>query len=385
MKLISWRPALLSISTVLLLAQGAWAEPSIFSQQTYDQAKEAAKAENKLLIIDFTASWCPPCKMMDASTWVDPKVEEWFKKNAIALQIDVDKNKDFAADLNITAMPTIAVFKQGEPSKEFDRYVGFRKPDQLLEWLNGVLAGKTYKDAAKANFEALIGKGGEAEVSGRYEYGKLLQDGGDVRGAAEQYTWLWNNILKEYPPMVGVRGSYMAANMGRLAEKDPTVKASFEKLRDEAEAKDRGDWITLNEVLLQPEKTLAWFDKVKKDNTPESAKELKKSGFLLSRVLITNNRWPDVAYLYKDPMAELKDKFRFAEDIISYTKGRGVPEVNPFPKDAAVIYAALLAAGRTDEAIAIKKEAIRLQDTPKLRQALSTMAEKAGQKEPPEK
>lgn len=177
----------------------------------------------------------------------------------------------------------------------------------------------------------------------------------------------------------------MAANMGRLAEKDESVKASIAKLRDEAETKDRGDWITLNETLMQPELTLAWFDRVKKDKSENSAKELKTSGFLLSRILIVNNRWPDVAYLYKDPIAELKDKFRFAEDIISYTKGRDVPQINPFPKDAAVIYAALLAAGRTDEAIAVKKEAIKLQDSPKLRQALSAMAQKAGQKEPEEK
>jgi thiol-disulfide isomerase/thioredoxin len=385
MKMFGWKPALLSLSAALLLAPCAWSQPAIFSKLPYDQAKSIAKAENKLLIIDFTASWCPPCKMMDANTWVDPKVEEWFKKNAVALQVDVDEDKDFAADLNVSAMPTIAVFKQGDPTKEVDRYVGFRKPDQLLDWLNGVLAGKTFKDSSKATFESVVGKGGEAEVSGRYEFAKQLQDSGDVKGAAEQYIWLWKNIMKEYPPMVGVRGSYMAANMGRLAEKDESVKASIAKLRDEAETKDRGDWITLNETLMQPELTLAWFDRVKKDKSENSAKELKTSGFLLSRILIVNNRWPDVAYLHKDPIAELKDKFRFAEDIISYTKGRDVPQINPFPKDAAVIYAALLAAGRTDEAIAVKKEAIKLQDSPKLRQALSAMAQKAGQKEPEEK
>jgi thiol:disulfide interchange protein len=136
MKTNTWIRATFLAAGILLNTGIAFAQPEIFSNLTIDKARQAAARENKILIIDFGAVWCPPCKAMDQVTWVDPAVTAWIKKNAIALQIDVDKERDVAVEMDVSAYPTVLVFKPRNISKEADRKIGFQSPSILLKWLN---------------------------------------------------------------------------------------------------------------------------------------------------------------------------------------------------------------------------------------------------------
>lgn len=111
----------------------ARAKPQVFSELSLAQAQAKAVEQEKILLVDATADWCQPCKLMERTTWVDPEVISWIKLNAIAIQIDVDKQQAEAEELNIRAMPTIIVFKDGS---ELDRVVGYKDASELLAWLN---------------------------------------------------------------------------------------------------------------------------------------------------------------------------------------------------------------------------------------------------------
>ncbi len=108
-------------------------KPHVFSELSVAEAKAKAVEQEKFLLIDVTADWCQPCKAMERTTWVDPDVISWIKLNAIAIQVDVDKQQEEAKELNIQAMPTIIVFKGG---RELDRVVGYQDATDLLAWLN---------------------------------------------------------------------------------------------------------------------------------------------------------------------------------------------------------------------------------------------------------
>lgn len=65
----------------------------------------------KPVLIDFFAEWCGPCKMM---TPILKEVKETLSNEAIVLKIDVDKNQNLAAKLNVRGVPTLLIYKNNK-------------------------------------------------------------------------------------------------------------------------------------------------------------------------------------------------------------------------------------------------------------------------------
>lgn len=76
----------------------------------YDQALQQAKTDNKLVVIDFFATWCGPCKVMERTTFANERVRSRMK-DFVPLKIDVDKQGKIATRYGIQGMPTTAVVK----------------------------------------------------------------------------------------------------------------------------------------------------------------------------------------------------------------------------------------------------------------------------------
>ena len=88
--------------------------------------------KNGVVIVDFYASWCGPCKMLS------PVLEEIANErgeNKI-IKVDVDKHEDLARRYGIQSIPNVIFFKDG---KAVDQLVGFAGKDGVLEKLNPLL------------------------------------------------------------------------------------------------------------------------------------------------------------------------------------------------------------------------------------------------------
>ena len=86
-------------------------------------------AGDKPVLVDFFATWCGPCKMMH------PILEE-LKQNigdqATIIKIDVDEAQEVAVQYGVRAVPTLAIFKQGQL---LWREAGVHSAQQLVQAL----------------------------------------------------------------------------------------------------------------------------------------------------------------------------------------------------------------------------------------------------------
>ncbi|GLT35398.1 hypothetical protein SLA2020_098550 [Shorea laevis] len=104
----------------------ASAEPShiltFHSSARWQLHFNSAKESPKLMVIDFAASWCGPCKFME------PAVHAMANKftEVEFIKIDVDELPDVAQEFGVQAMPTFLLVKKG---KEVDRVVGAQKDE----------------------------------------------------------------------------------------------------------------------------------------------------------------------------------------------------------------------------------------------------------------
>ncbi|HRO47357.1 thioredoxin domain-containing protein [Agriterribacter sp.] len=84
-------------------------------------------AGNKVLLVDFYAPWCIPCRQMEPSL---RKLKREYKGKITFSRINLDKAKPLARKLNIESIPVIAVYRNGT---ELKRITGFQSASQLRE------------------------------------------------------------------------------------------------------------------------------------------------------------------------------------------------------------------------------------------------------------
>ncbi len=80
-------------------------------REGYSAALEEAQRTGKPVLIDFTATWCPPCRVMEADVWPDERVREAIEERVIPVQLDVDDPSSAAAvrRYGIQYIPTIVL------------------------------------------------------------------------------------------------------------------------------------------------------------------------------------------------------------------------------------------------------------------------------------
>jgi thioredoxin:protein disulfide reductase len=127
---------------LFLIAQASAAEKILWTSDL-NAALAAAKKENKLLMIDFMADWCAPCKEMERSTFSNAAVV-LKARSFMPVRIDIEKQREVAAKYNALArayggigIPNMLFM--ASDGKKLRHVVGFQGPEQLLTLMDSVL------------------------------------------------------------------------------------------------------------------------------------------------------------------------------------------------------------------------------------------------------
>lgn len=98
---------------------------NIFNEENFE--KEVEKSEG-VVIVDFYADWCGPCKMMS------PIIDEIAEENSDIKvgKVNCDEEPNLAIKFDVMSIPTILIFKNGKLEKTF---IGLTPKETILEAL----------------------------------------------------------------------------------------------------------------------------------------------------------------------------------------------------------------------------------------------------------
>ena len=84
-------------------------------------------------VVDFWAVWCEPCKMIAPLL---EEISEEYEGQLQVVKLDVDTNNNTAYKYGVMSIPTLILFKDGQPA---ERLVGFMPKEKLLSKLTPLL------------------------------------------------------------------------------------------------------------------------------------------------------------------------------------------------------------------------------------------------------
>ena len=100
-------------------------------QQITSQTFDKTLTENKIVVVDFYAVWCGPCRMMH------PVVEELSNQftNIAFVKVDIDNDTQLAISQNVQVVPTFIAYKNGA---EVNRIIGYNSKEDFMLFLQSL-------------------------------------------------------------------------------------------------------------------------------------------------------------------------------------------------------------------------------------------------------
>lgn len=261
--------SLYSIIICCLLVTEGYAQSGWLNN--FQLAQSAAKANNKLILVDFWATWCGPCKRMDMEVWSTADAQK-IKQNFIPLKIDIDAEKAIAAQYNIRSIPNLILMDYN--GKVIHSYVGYSSKTDLMSFIENIPA-----DASALNEKLL----------------KDLDKQDLTMNQAKDIALAYQDLSKAV--------KYFALQQSFLQESEKYLKKASKKASNETELNEIELWSSLNSVIKGKSKKVIATLTEEKGKYENTANEV-----LLNFVLLCAYKEIGDKASYDTALASLKSK-----------------------------------------------------------------------------
>lgn len=170
---------------ILLMAFTTYAEANWLT--SLEDAQKIALSSNKLILVDFWATWCGPCKRMDSESWSKEDIKV-LMKNYVPVKIDIDRNRGIAQKYGVQGIPYIFILDGN--GKVLYQQMSYKSKRELIDLLKKYALNTNFLSSdlinyfKKANFTTAFRLGIKYQ-----DYSLFMGDSikNDVLDVAEKY------------------------------------------------------------------------------------------------------------------------------------------------------------------------------------------------------
>ncbi len=334
-------------------------EDKLYRDLSVDEAKALAGTEKKLVFIDFYADWCQPCRLLEATTFKDPKVVEWLGKNTVALKVNGDNSPKLTDQFKVVSFPTLIFLKPD--GTEIDRLITYVSAEEFLEAAAGIAEGKD----AIARAKEKIAKADATNPLVRKHLAFAYATKGQYKMAFDEYVWCLEQGFARHPNLSAMRGVVASEMMMMLSGVYPALIEELSARRDTVRRKVEEGAVEVNNILTlalydeifrEPDRTLALYEKKRADSRTPAAVRAAFAEAVLP-MLLHARRYADIA-ADLDIMATVDRIFAGVPAKESASQEERLMAVLAVP----AYYQVLAGLGRTEDAARVAARLIELAD-----------------------